>query len=129
MGALQCSTMHNPGQDGTIGPGGGTLVADRHTLTIPAGALEKSVSFSFRHPPRDYIVVQALPSGTQFARPATITLSYEHCNDKPHPDSIQIWGWPDSSNRWYRIPSKRVQGQSAVQAEIGHFTSFALGST
>lgn len=128
-GAVQCATAHNPGQERTIGAEGGTLVADRHTLNIPSEALAEDIEISFRHPPRSYVVVEARPSGTRFARPATVTVSYEHCDDERNPRSLQLWGWRDADEGWYPIESQPVGQEREIQAEIDHFTSFALGST
>lgn len=67
--------------EGTIGPAGGTLGIGSATITIPPGALDHDVDVSLR-PIAALLagaygeVVQIEPSGTVFAVPATVTLSY-----------------------------------------------------
>jgi len=61
---------------------------------------------------------------TEFAEPVTIRISYAGCpwenGNRP------LWLVTDQGNGWERIGGARSRSGKYVQAEVGHFSSFAI---
>jgi hypothetical protein len=80
-GLLQCSDLAFDSETRWIGPGGGTITAGPHTLTIPSGALDRWTSITMSAPSGHGInAVHFEPDGLHFDRPATLTMGYGNCN-------------------------------------------------
>ena len=62
-----------------IGVRGGQIKVGGVALTIPAGALARTVSITAHTLPTTSASVQLLPEGLQFAVPATLTMNYLKC--------------------------------------------------
>ena len=78
--------FHVPATTGEIGPAGGELVAGDAALVVPAGALDRAVTFSIARADGtaaidDFVVVGPLievrPAGTVFEVPATVRVPYD----------------------------------------------------
>jgi len=80
VGLLRCEPMPAVFVRQRIGPEGGTIEIGRHTLRIPAGALDQRVTISAYAPSARVNRVEFAPHGLEFARPAVLTMSYANCN-------------------------------------------------
>ena len=79
-GLVKCSDLPFAQSTATIGPDGGSISAGPHTLTIPAGALSAPVTITMTAPTgRGVNAVEFAPEGLQFARSASLTMSYANC--------------------------------------------------
>ncbi len=80
-GLLQCSALSYATATQTIGSAGGTIRVGPHTLTVPAGALSSPVAITGALVTgRGVNAVHFQPEGLQFARSASLTMSYANCN-------------------------------------------------
>jgi hypothetical protein len=80
LGLLKCTPLPPASASQTIGSAGGTMHIGPHTFVVPAGALDHPVTISAYAPSSQYNQVQFEPEGLQFARPASLTMSYSNCN-------------------------------------------------
>jgi len=60
-----------------VGLAGGTLSRADHHLTIPAGALDRTVGIRFIIPPTDYLECRLEPHGLEFNLPVSLVFSYD----------------------------------------------------
>src|SRR6266576_5687908 len=126
-GLLKCSDLPFAQATATIGPAGGSISAGPHTLTIPAGALKEPTTITMTVPTgRGVNAVEFAPEGLQFARPASLTMSYSNCSllGKLLPKRI-AYTTSSLSVLYYilsldNIFSKRVTGQ------VNHFSNYAI---
>src|SRR5574341_205468 len=79
-GLLKCDKLPYATTTQTVGPEGGTIVVGPHSLVIPKNALEGSVSITAEAPSSNVRAVRFYPSGLEFEKPATLTMSYQGCN-------------------------------------------------
>lgn len=106
-----------------IGRRGGKLDVGEVTLTVPAGALRRTVAITAHVLPTTSASVQFLPEGLHFAIPATLTMQYTKC-DTPLLGVMVVYVQKDSvtevelSNNHPRL--------KFVTAQIGHFSSYAV---
>lgn len=77
---LKCSPVAADTAALPVGPAGGTLQVGAHTLVIPAGALDSTVTITAIVPSDTVNRVVFAPEGLQFRQPATLTMSYANCN-------------------------------------------------
>lgn len=76
---LSCLPMPYQMASSTIGSAGGTVQVGPHTLVIPRGALKRSTRITAEIPGDGYSSVRFGPEGLRFAKSASLTLSYAHC--------------------------------------------------
>lgn len=76
---LTCEPMGYAMSTATIGARGGTVKIGPHTLVIPRGALSAATRITAELPGDGYSSVRFGPAGLTFAKSATLTLSYAHC--------------------------------------------------
>ena len=107
-----------------VGPAGGTLVMGQHTLTIPAGALDREVEIT-GEVVRDWTnSVRFTPEGLAFATPAALTLGYRNCdrNDSPK----QVAYTDESLNVLQMLPSSDRAQRWEVRGALDHFSRYAV---
>lgn len=116
----------------TIGPAGGILTtADgRVRLEIPAGAVASNTLISIQpilnHAPNGLgLAYRFSPDGTQFAKPATLTIKYQKgavaVND---PLMLQV-GYQGSDKQWLRVPGVKVDTLSqSISVPMPHFSDW-----
>lgn len=108
-----------------IGPQGGRLQVGPHSLVIPAGALKQPTLVYGVAPMGILVNVIFGTHGLQFAKPATLSLSYSHCQNVPSGKfrivyvngQLQILETP---------PSTDIRNQKRVEAKIDHFSSYMI---
>jgi hypothetical protein len=77
---LPCTPLNAATASKTIGPAGGTINVGPHKLVIPAGALSSPVMITATIKSEKVNRVHFEPDGLQFAKPATLTMSYANCS-------------------------------------------------
>ncbi|MCA9670968.1 MAG: hypothetical protein KC503_35470 [Myxococcales bacterium] len=120
----------------TIGPNGGSLrLDDGARLDIPAGALDRDVTFTLARTdvtlPAGVVkqgsTYQITPEGTQFAKPATLTLptdaSLRPASRTTH--DIVIYTASQQSGPWTAVGG--TASASSVSASIEHLSFFGTG--
>ncbi|HEX2187962.1 MAG TPA: hypothetical protein VHG51_03640 [Longimicrobiaceae bacterium] len=128
--ALPCPTTAAEDEEGTIGPGGGSVRAGRARLRVPAGALPGRVRFRLSQPVAPYLFVSVVPDGQRFGGPgAALTLSYAHCTgDLPPADSLALFRWNPRTRQWDELASRADAGLREVTAEIEHLSGYTIGT-
>jgi hypothetical protein len=104
-----------------IGPDGGSLAITGAVLTIPAGALSRTVDISIERLPDNS--VELGPNGLTFLTPVSLTLS------APGGDasgSVIRWFNP-SAGIWVVIPSS--VGVGTRTASLAHFSNYEIIDT
>jgi hypothetical protein len=80
VGLLKCTPLAPATTTATIGPLGGSLRVGPHTFTVPAGALSQNVTITAYLSADTVNAVTFQPEGLQFAKAASLTMSYANCN-------------------------------------------------
>jgi hypothetical protein len=108
---------------------GGVIVAGRHRLTVPAGALKndtvivlKDVSGSV-----GYVACEAYPEGLEFQKPVLLETSI---GDLRHPFGFTIYwianpGQPGES--WLDMTATTTADGTSLAAWLTHFSTYAPG--
>lgn len=111
-----------------IGPRGGTVEVDRHSLTVPAGAVDTSTSFTIMEVPSRSILVEVGPSGTTFQDSAKLTLSYARCGGFPRGfKHLQILQVDANDSVIAVLPSTVDKRRKTVSAELQHLSGYLIG--
>lgn len=85
---LQCTPLTADSVSQAIGPAGGTLMVGPHTLEVPAGALDSTVTITAVAPSDTINRVRFGPEGLAFAVPARLSMSYANCASLPLPKRV-----------------------------------------
>ncbi len=121
---LTCSEQPYAKASKVIGPEGGTLSVGSHSLEIPHGALRGKVRITAEQVRGSANSVRFAPEGLQFARPATVTLSYANCVQLPLKKRVVY------TNELLKVlellPSKDSQKSRRVTGKIDHFSRYAV---
>ena len=127
-GLLYCRPLPYASTTQTIGPSGGTISVGPHTLTIPAGALSRSVAITAEAPSDSVNSVQLLPQGLTFAagKPARLTLSYSNCSLLGILLPKRIAYTTDSLTLIQLLPSIDDLLRRRVSASLKHFSRYAV---
>ena len=127
LGSLQlltCSTQPYAQTTVVVGPAGGTITVGAHKLVIPAGALSARVTITAEQVSGTVNSVRFKPDGLQFAKPATLTLSYGNCLLNVLPKKVVY------TNEQLKIlqlmPSVDQQSKQRVTGSINHFSRYAV---
>jgi hypothetical protein len=121
---LSCSTQAYAVTTKVIGTQGGTIVVGTHRLVIPAGALATSVSIKAEQVSGSVNSVRFSPEGLQFAKPASLTLSYANCSPLM---VLKRVAYVDERLRILDlIPSLDDLFSKTVTGSIRHFSRYAV---
>lgn len=133
-GLLTCEPEPFVANSAVIGRAGGTIRFGSHTLTIPAGALERNVRISGQVPSDTVNSIRLFPEGLEFDRPASLTMSYDNCGllastlnllglNKP----VRIAYTTDALRILYYVPSIDDPRRQKVTGYLDHFSRYAVG--
>jgi hypothetical protein len=112
-----------------IGPAGGTVAFGPHSLIVPAGALSVPTAITAATLHGDTLAVTFGPSGLHFNQPATLVLSYKHCNVTPT-DTLNIVLVNNQMTELLQmVPSKDKKLKQAVEGLIEHFSVYAASES
>jgi hypothetical protein len=125
LGLLVCQPEPTAYAEKTIGPNGGTIYVGRHSLVIPRGALSSNVRITAQAPRDNVASVKFQPEGLQFARKATLTLSYSRC-DTSNDRSKRVAYTTDDLKILSVLPSRDNLRQDQVAADLDHFSRYAV---
>ena len=124
---LSCSAMTADSVSQDIGVSGGTINVGPHTLEIPAFALDSTVTITAIAPADTINRVILLPSGLQFAKKASLTLSYANCD----PISVLVpkrvaYVSHDLSQVLDLLPSLDDVLSMRVRGKLDHFSDYVV---
>jgi hypothetical protein len=126
LGLLKCTPLPYVKSTALIGPEGGNLQIGQYSLRVPAGALSQSVQITGEELSDTVNSVRFSPQGLQFAKPATLTMTYANCSllgiilpkqIAYTTDNLQILSFLVSLDN---VLSKTVTGQ------VNHFSRYAV---
>jgi hypothetical protein len=125
-GLLSCRALPAVSVSQTIGRSGGTIHIGPHTFTVPAGALDRNVTITANAPSDKYNRVNFGPSGLQFDKSASLTMSYANC-------SLLGWLLPkhiayvdQHLSILYLLQSVDNLLTQKVTGKVDHFSDYAL---
>jgi hypothetical protein len=122
---LRCEPKSYEADAAIVGPSGGILHAGPHELVIPKGALDHEALIVMEAPTSSRVDVRFEPEGLQFQRPAALTLSYKGCVIPTIADLLVAY--LDQGNQVLELPpSSDFRFEDKVQADIGHFSRYAV---
>lgn len=124
LSPLSCNTRGYGSVTKVMGNPGGSISVGPHTLTIPSGALGKSVAITMSAPKGNIIQVKFLPEGLTFNKPTSLTLSYAECGLLVlNPKVVYI---DDNRNILETLLSLPNLLAKTVTGKVGHFSSYAV---
>lgn len=124
LSVFRCETPAFGTTTQTVGRGGGIIKVGPHSLYIPPGALDRSVSITATANAGPHVKVDFQPEGLRFSRPAVLTLSYAHCANRPlRPKVVYV---DDLLSILELLPSLSDASRERVSAKLDHFSGYAL---
>jgi len=123
-GLLSCSEQAYDLEYETIGPWGGSVRVGSHLLVVPRGALSQWVRIKAEQIPGSTNSVRFSPEGLKFSKPATLTLSYENCQDVALPKAVIYT--TESLELIEILFSVDLTRWKKVTAPIDHFSRYAV---
>ncbi|MVM31612.1 hypothetical protein GO755_16310 [Spirosoma sp. HMF4905] len=117
----------------TIGPEGGTITTPDGTvkLVLPAGAVTKATTITIQPITNEVpnglgMAYRFSPDGTQFAKPATLTVHYNTADVAANdPDLLQV-GYQGSDQRWVRAADVQVDTTNQqISVPMPHFSDWS----
>ena len=127
LGLLTCPSEDQLTSTKYIGPLGGQITVGEHQLVIPAGALSQTVKISATRVSGTVAEVDFQPHGLQFAKPATLRLSYSRCSAPP--ENVQSIVYLNDKDQIVETPpSVDDSTADAVSGLIRHFSGYAIAT-
>jgi hypothetical protein len=122
---LRCAPKDYSADAAIVGPNGGTLTAGGHQLVIPKGALDHEELITMEAPTSSLVDVRFEPHGLTFQRPAELKLSYKGCI-RPTSADLLVAYLGQGEQVLELPPSVDVKSGDEVDADIGHFSRYAI---
>ena len=126
VGLLQCRALPEAYATARIGSEGGTLRVGPHTLTIPRGALDRTVTITAYAPSGRYNHIEFQPHGLEFDRPASLTMSYANCDVLGSLLPKHIAYTTERFKILYLLQSVDNLLQKKVTGRVDHFSDYVL---
>ncbi len=121
---LSCSTQPYAVTTMAIGQEGGLVAVGTHRLVIPAGALDSTVTIKAEQVSGNINSVRLSPEGLQFAKPASLELSYRNCS--PLMILKRVVYTDEKLEILDLIPSLDLLRVGTVRGTIKHFSRYAV---
>jgi ethanolamine utilization microcompartment shell protein EutS len=126
VGLLTCSPMPAASASAMIGPLGGSIRVGPHRLDVPAGALDRRILITAYAPSARVNRVEFGPHGLDFARPATLTMSYANCDLLGSLLPKRIAYIDSNLNILELLRSLDDAANRRVSARLEHFSEYAV---
>jgi hypothetical protein len=120
---LSCAPARYEAETRVIGPEGGEIVVGGHRLSIPRGALTRPTVITAEVPVSTIASVQFSPHGLRFARPAVLTLDFNHCTAAGAVTAAYF----DENHDVLEWPVTSVSGRRAA-VQIQHFSRYGMAT-
>lgn len=116
---------------GIIGPLGGVLSLNGHTITIPPQALDRLVFITLRQPSTQFVEVEVRVNGQdhfQFEAPVTVALDYSRCADwRIGPEPLTVWQIdPDTKEFIADMGGVDDRAARTISFTTDHFSGYAI---
>lgn len=125
-GLLTCKPLPMATATATIGPEGGTITVGPHSLVIPPGALDSTVTITATAPSDTVNVIDFEPQGLQFDRAAALTMSYANCNTLGSLLPKQIVYTDNALDILEYLLSMDNLWKKQVTGQLHHFSTYAV---
>jgi hypothetical protein len=125
-GLVSCTPLSAVTVTQAIGRNGGTMHIGPHTFTVPAGALDHTVTITAYAPSDKYNRVEFSPHGLQFDRSASLTMSYANCNLLGSLMPKHIAYVDQDLNILYLLQSVDNLLARKVTGQVEHFSDYAI---
>jgi hypothetical protein len=120
----KCSSPSYGSITQNVGPAGGVIKVGPHSLSIPPGALDRSVAITASTSAAQHVSVDFQPEGLRFKHPAVLKLSYAHCDNRPLlPRVVYV---SNLLSVLELLPSLNDFSTERVTARLGHFSGYAI---
>lgn len=126
VGLLTCDPLPYQVVSQKVGSGGGKIAVGPHTLVIPRGALRRETLITAEIFPDMASSVRFTPEGLTFAKPATVTLSYAHCQGATALLSKRVAYTTDLLAILEYLDSRDDARRKRVSANLDHFSRYAV---
>ena len=116
---------------GIIGPLGGLLSLDGHSITFPQLALDRLVLVTLRTPSTRFVEVEARVNGRdhfQFAQPVTVVLDYSRCEPwEIGPEPLTVWQIDPETKAFIRdMGGIDDRANKRISFTTDHFSGYAV---
>ena len=116
---------------GVVGPLGGLLSLDGHSITIPPLALDRLAFITLRTPSTRFIEVEARVNGQdhfEFAQPVTVTLDYSRCQPwQIGPEPVTVWQIDPDTKAFIRdMGGVDDRANQRITFTTDHFSGYAV---
>jgi hypothetical protein len=116
---------------GFVGPLGGLLSLDGHSISVPPLALDRLVFITLRTPSTRFIEVEARVNGQdhfQFAQPITVTLDYSRCRSwELGPEPVTVWQIDPETKAFIRdMGGVDDRANKRISFTTDHFSGYAV---
>jgi hypothetical protein len=124
---VRCEPQARQDETRKIGPKGGELKVGPHKLVIPAGALASEVEITGVAPTNSRRELEFYPHGLEFAKPVTMTISYDKCI-VPAGADLQIVYTALGNKIIARQPSMDDRDMKEVSGLTDHFSGYVVAT-
>jgi hypothetical protein len=116
---------------GLVGPLGGLLSLDGHSISVPPLALDRLAFITLRTPASRLIEVEARVNGQdhfQFAQPLTVTLDYSRCRPwELGPEPVTVWQIDPDTKAFIRdMGGIDDRANKRISFTTDHFSGYAV---
>jgi hypothetical protein len=125
-GLLTCNVTETRTTTQVVGPAGGTIFVGRHSVSIPAYALDHDVEITATAPAGNRVELELLPHGLQFERRATLRMSYANCGLVRALLLRVVYVDDDGATILEVLPSIVDLWRQQVYGTTDHFSSYML---
>lgn len=127
-GELRCIPLPPAYAQKKIGPAGGELRIGLHRLTIPAGALTKTINIAGEVPTDTVASIRFSPEGLTFTPGSQVRLKldYNTCPGGRTVSGKTIVYTDEAANPLEVLPSVDDVLRGDVEAVLGHFSRYAI---
>ena len=125
-GLVTCSPLPLDSARAEVGAAGGVIQVGPHTLTIPAGALDSTVTITATIVAGNVDAVHFEPEGLHFAEPALLRMSYAQCGLLASLVPKQVAYTSDLLAILEILPSVDDLSSATVTGRISHFSDYAV---
>ena len=128
---ISCPTLETRSASAVIGPDGGTVELDGHSVTLPSGAVRQPTTITITAPASRYLEVDLRANDLdhfEFDQPVTVALSYEHCARVDLPvEGLSAWHVDESSGSFLeRMPTEVDQEKRVFNFVTPHFSFYVI---
>ena len=116
---------------GLVGPLGGLLSLDGHSITVGPLALDRLALITLRTPSSRLIEVEARVNGQdhfQFGQPITVTLDYSRCRSwELGPEPVTVWQIDPATKAFIReMGGVDDRANKRISFTTDHFSGYAV---